>query len=526
MFQPIVARAIVVMLAVIGATCGALSPGTFGTIDDDAARTQREEMVKTQLEARGIKDRSVLDAARKVPRDRFIPDAIRDRAHKDGPLPIGEGQTISQPYIVAWMTELIAPTKDKRVLEIGTGSGYQAAVLAECVAEVDTIEVVPTLGRRAERVLRELGYRNIRTRIGDGYHGWPERAPYDAIILTAAPPDDVPRPLLEQLKVGGRLVAPIGRYVQLLVRITRTETGYRREVLGPVLFVPMTGKAQHDRLTNSIGTRLVLIAAGEFLLGSPDGDGDDDEHPQHRVRITKPFYLGATEATRGQFRRFVDDTGYRTEAERDGKGGYGRNEATGTIQQNPKYTWRDPGFEQTDEHPVVNVSWNDAVAFCEWLSRKEGVTYRLPTEAEWEYACRAGTTTKYCSGDDPEGLAAVGNIADATFKAKYPNSTTIAARDGFLYTAPVGRSIPNAWGLFDMHGNVWEWCSDGYAADGYKRSPVDDPQGADGSPFRVIRGGSWNDEPRSARSGDRLRAAPVGRNALLGFRMARVQSVR
>jgi protein-L-isoaspartate(D-aspartate) O-methyltransferase len=134
-----------------------------------------------------------------------------------------------------------------RVLEIGTGSGYQAAVLAECVDEVDTIEVVPVLGRRAGRLLRELGYRNIRTRVGDGYQGWAERAPFDAILLTAAPPVEVPRPLLDQLKVGGRLVAPVGRGEQTMVRITRNETGFQREDLAPVRFVPMTGKAQGDR---------------------------------------------------------------------------------------------------------------------------------------------------------------------------------------------------------------------------------------------------------------------------------------
>jgi protein-L-isoaspartate(D-aspartate) O-methyltransferase len=145
------------------------------------------------------------------------------------------------------MTELIGPRKGMRVLEIGTGSGYQAAVLAACVDEVDSIEVVPILGHRAERLLRDLGYRNIRTRIGDGYHGWPERAPFDAILLTAAPPVDIPRPLLEQLRVGGRLVAPVGRGEQTLIRITRTETGFTREDLAPVRFVPMTGKAQGDR---------------------------------------------------------------------------------------------------------------------------------------------------------------------------------------------------------------------------------------------------------------------------------------
>jgi protein-L-isoaspartate(D-aspartate) O-methyltransferase len=181
---------------------------------------------------------------RKVPRHRFVPRALEAEAYEDTPLPIGEGQTISQPYIVAWMTELIGPRKGMRVLEIGTGSGYQAAVLAECVDEVDTIEVVPALGQRARGVLSELDYRNIRTRVGDGYHGWPERAPFDAILLTAAPPAEIPRPLLEQLAVGGRLVAPVGRGEQTLVRITRTQNGFVREDLGPVRFVPMTGKAQ------------------------------------------------------------------------------------------------------------------------------------------------------------------------------------------------------------------------------------------------------------------------------------------
>jgi protein-L-isoaspartate(D-aspartate) O-methyltransferase len=214
---------------------------------DEVYQARRLEMVATQIEARGVNNKAVLTALRKVPRHRFVPAMWRARAYVDGPLPIGEGQTISQPYIVGWMTELIEPTKQMRVLEIGTGSGYQAAVLAECVGEVDTIEVVPTLGKKAEGLLGELGYRNIRVRIGDGYEGWRDRAPYDAIMLTAAPPKDVPRPLLEQLKPGGRLVAPVGRGDQHLIRITRSATGYKREILAPVQFVPMTGKAQKDR---------------------------------------------------------------------------------------------------------------------------------------------------------------------------------------------------------------------------------------------------------------------------------------
>ncbi len=245
--------------------------------------------------------------------------------------------------------------------------------------------------------------------------------------------------------------------------------------------------------------RLTLIPAGEFLMGSPADDdwSVDNEEPQHRVRITRPFYLGATEVTRGQFRRFVDEAGYQTEAEKDGKGGRGWNEAAKKFEQDPRYTWQNAGFEQTDLHPVVNVSWNDAVAFAEWLSHKEGKTYRLPTEAEWEYACRAGTTTRYCTGDDPEGLAAVGNIADGTLKARYPDwkYATIAARDGYIHTAPVGCYNPNAWGLFDMHGNVWEWCTDRFAGDYYKRSPADDPPGPAGTSSRVFRGGSWERTP-------------------------------
>jgi protein-L-isoaspartate(D-aspartate) O-methyltransferase len=185
-----------------------------------------------------------LAAFRKVPRHRFVPAELRHLAYSDGPLPIGKKQTISQPEIVAMMTELIKPEQTMRVLEIGTGSGYQAAILAECVKQVDSIEVVEELGERAEKVLQELGYANVKTKIGDGYEGWPDRAPYDAIILTAAPPHDVPQPLLDQLKVGGTLVAPIGRSEQRLVRVTKTATGFKRQVIADVRFVPMTGKAQ------------------------------------------------------------------------------------------------------------------------------------------------------------------------------------------------------------------------------------------------------------------------------------------
>ncbi len=298
--------------------------------------------------------------------------------------------------------------------------------------------------------------------------------------------------------------------------------------IGPVALLDLSGRHPASNplvITNSIGANLRLIPAGEFLMGSPDTDKDaeDDEKPPHRVRITRPFYLGMTEVTRGQFRRFVDDAGYKTEAESDAKGGSGWNEEANKFEQDPKYTWQNPGFEQTDEHPVVNVTWNDAVAFCQWLSRKEGKTYRLPTEAEWEYACRAGTTTRYQVGEDPEGLAVVGNLADGTAHEKFPDWVAIAARDGYVFTAPVGRFTPNAWGLLDMHGNVWEWCSDWYAKDYYGRSAAEDSGGPDPASLRVLRGGGWYPEPRVARSANRNAFVPDLRYVNVGFRLARDQ---
>ncbi len=200
----------------------------------------RERMVREQIERRGVRDPAVLDAMTTVPRHLFVPEAYRARAHEDGPLPIGQGQTISQPYIVAFMTAAIRPRPEDRVLEVGTGSGYQAAVLASIVAEVYSIEIIPELGESARRLLADLGYDNVTVRIGDGHAGWPDRAPFDAIVVTAAP-GDVPPKLLEQLRVGGRLVIPVGDAEQHLIRVTRTRDGYQRETLLPVRFVPMTG---------------------------------------------------------------------------------------------------------------------------------------------------------------------------------------------------------------------------------------------------------------------------------------------
>jgi protein-L-isoaspartate(D-aspartate) O-methyltransferase len=209
---------------------------------DDETAALRAAMVSTQIEARGVNAPNVLEALRRVPRHRFVPADMLPYAHDDRPLPIGYEQTISQPYIVALMTELVTPDPDTRVLEIGTGSGYQAAVLAECAASVHTIEIVPELGERSRALLADLGYDNVHVRVGDGFDGWPEEAPFDAIVVTAAP-SRIPQPLLDQLAVGGKLVIPVGATRQDLVVVTRTAEGYSRRTVTPVRFVPMTGKA-------------------------------------------------------------------------------------------------------------------------------------------------------------------------------------------------------------------------------------------------------------------------------------------
>ena len=210
---------------------------------DDDRSSERERMVEDQLAARGVGDARVLGAMRRVPRHRFVPESEAALAYADRPLPIGFDQTISQPYVVGFMTDALELDGEERVLEIGTGSGYQAAVLCELAREVWTIEIVPPLAERARETLEGLGYRNVHVRAGDGYLGWPEEAPFDAIMVTAAP-DHVPRPLLDQLAIGGRMIVPVGDREQRLTLITRTAAGYsEREVL-PVRFVPMTGIAE------------------------------------------------------------------------------------------------------------------------------------------------------------------------------------------------------------------------------------------------------------------------------------------
>jgi formylglycine-generating enzyme required for sulfatase activity len=246
-------------------------------------------------------------------------------------------------------------------------------------------------------------------------------------------------------------------------------------------------------------------------MGSPASDqyAEDDEKPQRETRIEKGFFLGRTTVKLGQFRAFVRETGYKTDAEADGRGGHGWN--AGQNRFNgwfPRYTWRDPGWPLTDEHPVGNVSWNDAVKFCQWLSRKAGRLVRLPTESEWEYACRAGTTTVFFTGDAPASLNGYASVPDQALRAKLgerPDETVwFPFDDACPFTAPLGSFKPNPWGLYDMIGNVFQWCGDASANDPKRR---------------MLRGGSYNLNIGTCRCAAPGSGKPESRYSYTGFRV-------
>jgi formylglycine-generating enzyme required for sulfatase activity len=285
---------------------------------------------------------------------------------------------------------------------------------------------------------------------------------------------------------------------------------------------------------NSIGMKLVLIPKGSFRMGSPEGEvgRGKDEGPLHQVTIDKPFYMGIHPVTVGQFRAFVTAANYTTEAESDGKGGRSYDKATKKVKQDKQFTWQKAGWDLSEDHPVVNVTWKDAVKFCEWLSAKEGKNYRLPTEAEWEYACRGktspdGKTNRFWFGDSEAGLKEVANVADESLRRlldeKHYNSQTFMPwDDGHPFTSPVGAfNKPNPFGLHDMHGNVWQWCMDVWH-ESYEGTPP-----TDGSAWlaggvrgrRVLRGGSWTDSARDCRSACRGEGSLGERSGNEGFRV-------
>jgi formylglycine-generating enzyme required for sulfatase activity len=242
--------------------------------------------------------------------------------------------------------------------------------------------------------------------------------------------------------------------------------------------------------TNTIQMHFQLIPPGQFMMGKGQSGHDG---PAHAVRITRPFYIGTYEVTRGQFATFVAaNHQFKTQAERS-KGGFHLEDMEKRLKWDGKhqYTWKKPGFSQDNSHPVVDVTWDDAREFCNWLSRKEGKTYRLPTEAEWEYAARAGTTAGHYGGAGAEDLTQIANYPDASTKSKFPKWRPLDTSDGFPYTSPVGQFRPNNFGLYDTLGNVLEWCSDWSSEDYYTTSPLNDPPGPAAGRTRAGRGGSF-----------------------------------
>jgi len=272
------------------------------------------------------------------------------------------------------------------------------------------------------------------------------------------------------------------------------------------------------KITNSLGMEFVYIKSGTFMMGSPSNEsGRDDDEKQHRVTLTKGFDMQTTEVTVGQWRAFVRDTGYKTDAETDG----GSWIWTGSkVEKKEGYYWDNPGFSQTDDHPATCVSWNDVQKFIKWLNNKGGGTYRLPTEAQWEYACRAGTSTARFWGDDPDDACGYANVHDQTSKRvnKFDWSHH-KCDDGYASTAPVGSFRSNDFKLYDMLGNVWEWCDDWHG--NYPSGSVTDPKGSSSGSGRVIRGGCWSNGPRYVRSAVRDNLTPGLRYDGLGFRLLR-----
>jgi len=274
--------------------------------------------------------------------------------------------------------------------------------------------------------------------------------------------------------------------------------------------------------------RMVVIPAGEFTMGSPPAEAGRgvDEGPQRQVAIAQPFALGRSEVTVAEFRRFAEDSGYRTEAERDARalgcsGFIYADPASGPNPQ-PVTSWRSPGLAQAESHPVLCVSWNDARAYAQWLSKKTGRTYRLPSEAEWEYAARAGSVSARYWGDDPAQACRFANVADQSRFQTWGFGQKHECTDGHYFTAPAGGYAPNRFGLHDMLGNAWEWTEDCWNAS-YAGAPQDGSAWATGDcAQRVARGGSWSTVPRFARSATRYRNTADHRDNLTGFRLARV----
>ncbi len=379
----------------------------------------------------------------------------------------------------------------------------------------DSIEQEKTRRKRTHDPLKEAEYlAEGERRMPD--EDWPEVPEVPAVKLT---------PYLEEvLAIALELPPPETPPPRAVAPFNAQQARTHQEAWSKYLGQPV-------EMTNSLGMKLKLIPPGEFQMGSSVSAAESHrrfpyrqiewyqaEHPPHKVRLVRPYYLGTHEVRVADFERFVTATGYQTTAEKEGKS---RGLIGGEWSEREGLNWRRPGFDQQATHPVTSVSWDDAMAFCQWLSREEGRTYRLPTEAEWEFACRAGTETLFFWGDNPDAGKGYLNAADQTGG---PSGRAwlhkFNFKDGYPATSPVGRFKPNAFGLYDMQGNVSEWCSDWCTTDYYAESPVNHPTGPASGSQRSARGGGWFGGPGHCRSASRGAHWPSGRGPDMGFRLA------
>lgn len=358
--------------------------GGFGIPQEDYSSI-RERLVTEVLIPGGVTDKRVLEAIRKTDRHEFVSRELRDQAYFDRALPIGESQTISSPYIVAVMTQELDTKEDQKVLEIGTGSGYQAAVLSPLVKEVYSIEIVPELGKQAKKVLDSLGYQNVFTKVGDGFLGWKEHAPFDRIIVTCSP-EDVPKPLVEQLAEGGLMVIPVGeRYQQMLYLMRKKDGKLEREALRPTLFVPMTGEAEDNRQVQADPTKPKLI------------NGDFEEPPLKSGDVPGWYYQRGLKwvndtKNSGHYVEFENDSRGRPTNLLQGLGLDGRHVRRVKLSVQVKYADVRPGVDKT-ELPAVTIRFYDekrALLGTQFIGPFQGTsrdwkhesrTFRVPAEA-------------------------------------------------------------------------------------------------------------------------------------------------
>jgi formylglycine-generating enzyme required for sulfatase activity/tRNA A-37 threonylcarbamoyl transferase component Bud32 len=402
----------------------------------------------------------------------------------------------------------------------GPEANHQAPGPPSSIAEEVSVAEPPNIALVQDPTAAAAELRNLGPAI---------RSPMDGGFSVGGPPTAAPVPVLAPTAPGAKNPIDPPKPAPAPTHPPRQR---RRFAAGILLVVACFGlglwrpweasqnAGRHPPVKNSIGMELVLIPAGEFTMGAESSEVGQhgDEKPPHQIVINRSFYLAIHETTVGQFRAFVEATGYQTEAEKNGFGALHWDAVTGTWKADTKCTWRNPGWSQTEGHPVVCVSRYDALAFCYWLSRKEGKIYRLPTEAEWEYACRAGTRAPYATG-----------LTLTARQANFNDFGTPAVGDsvtGGRMATRVGSFAPNAWGLYDMHGNASEWCADHYSSTYYRASPARDPIGPQSGTQGVLRGGSWQSAALDCRSARRCGAPSDASRNDTGFRVVREAGVR